>query len=734
MTEPTSTSVNGQLSTNLGHASVVYHTELSKRKLSMDEAAAQGIYYLDANACRELVGGRKQEAVAIPYHDLQGNPIPGFVRVRYLGHIPEQYNKYGQRKGSGTHYYFPRGFDWQMVASNPSVKLIITEGEFKALAIAQALAHEKLIGQFAVCAVAGVSCALAKGQAKLHADLQEFKWEAHSHSVRVEREVYVCYDYDGQNKGNAPGEPRAEVAQAEAQLVVLLKGAGATVKLCRVGSFTTSPNEKYAVDDFLHSGRNLLELLMRSEEPAHNTIPGNKNRLYEFAAKYVICGKHYLELTTGAMYSENDMRVVTGDMSYIDAGPRGGQAIKYIYQDYARWNKRVVLKGRTMDPRYMGRKITPDNYYNSCPDFPYRPVEGPVDPWLRFTRYFFADMPELEGLWHQWVGHAVQLPWIKQHTCWQFLSSETGKGKSFIAEWCGKMFGVLHRVMGPGDAFERHNALLEGIVWLVVNEPSTDFESHANQIKHLVTSPEIVINPKGIGQYTIPNYINCIFTSNRPYVSVMEKDSRREIVYSPKSADKQVVKDLVQAVVDWCATEHGLEKMLYYYGTVDLTGYDPKAPAVMTSDKQQAQSLAQNSYTSFATQILDMVYARLKDREMAIILPVRAVRGWYGFVEGGFKSVTSNQLKRGFHQYNGLVEFYNDDKGEPYIFIGTNKYPSLLKCDPKSVELIQEASKKVADSLSKEFYDGLLNATGAASFKQLLNQAGGGGLLSGASF
>ena len=129
----------------------------------------------------------------IPYFDLKGKTTE-FFRFRYLQDRPStgfaalgdpvgKVRRYGQPSGSGSHVYLPPLLDqsWAEIAADPSVSLVITEGELKA-----------------ACACSlGVPCiglggvynwrAGKQGQ-ELIPDLEAFRWE--------DRHLVLCFDSD----------------------------------------------------------------------------------------------------------------------------------------------------------------------------------------------------------------------------------------------------------------------------------------------------------------------------------------------------------------------------------------------------------------------------------------------------------------------------------------------------------------------------------------------------------
>jgi putative DNA primase/helicase len=132
--------------------------------VSDDFLARAGCHHVGGDECVKLYGCRA-EGIAIPFHLLDGQPIGDnkkpFARIRLYDGTQSQ--KYHQRGGSGTHIYIPHNFR----ALARGATLVLTEGEFKALSLAE--------DGFAAIGLPGISGAMRNvdGEPKLHNELVE---------------------------------------------------------------------------------------------------------------------------------------------------------------------------------------------------------------------------------------------------------------------------------------------------------------------------------------------------------------------------------------------------------------------------------------------------------------------------------------------------------------------------------------------------------------------------------
>lgn len=126
--------------------------------------SSAGCSHVGETECLRSFGFRA-EGIAIPFCTLGGKPVldngKPFVRIRLYNSTEAQ--KYHQRNGSGTHIYVPHNF--RELPRNAT--LILTEGEFKSMALAEA--------GFCALGLCGISGAMrtVEGEPKLHGELAE---------------------------------------------------------------------------------------------------------------------------------------------------------------------------------------------------------------------------------------------------------------------------------------------------------------------------------------------------------------------------------------------------------------------------------------------------------------------------------------------------------------------------------------------------------------------------------
>jgi len=188
-----------------------------------------------------------------------------------------------------------------------------------------------------------------------------------------------------------------------------------------------------------------------------------------------------------------------------------------------------------------------------------------------------------------------------------------GMGKSAIPEFIAEMLGIGENApaaaLGPDDLFGNFNGILKGKIFVVVNEPSSDREDHSAKLKNLITGKEIVINNKYGAQYVIKNYVNYVFTSNKPYITHMGNSSRREAIYKCPTFDQKDIFDRVSQMMAWARKDggKGFSFVLNWYLNRDIAKFDPYAAAPKTKYKEQAIALSKTPTEDFAQELSQWV-------------------------------------------------------------------------------------------------------------------------------
>jgi len=263
--------------------SAKHEEELRKRAISREFALASGVRTAADNELRELnfqaslpceERSKGLQGICFPYVDLdlmaeaawRIKPDTGFTLAD--GSHP----KYLSRIGDRVRAYFPHTTTRELLA-DPKVNAVITEGEYKALAIAEALEKAEPKRKFAVIGLQGVNGGWHRerhvvptadgghekrpvGPPGLIDDLQAVEWK--------KRTVYVCFDSDVASRKHASAFKQSKYAGAwgaEFVLAELLRARGAEVRIVEIPDGGDS--EKVGADDYIarHGRYAFLKLL-----------------------------------------------------------------------------------------------------------------------------------------------------------------------------------------------------------------------------------------------------------------------------------------------------------------------------------------------------------------------------------------------------------------------------------------------------------------------------------------
>ncbi len=233
-----------------------HEEELRKRAISPEFALASGVRSAADNELRDLnfqaslprdERSKGLQGICFPYVDLEQNSEaawrikPDSTFTMSDGSHP----KYLSRIGDKPRAYYPHTTTLELL-SDPKANVVITEGEYKTLAIAEALQKVEQKRRFAVIGIQGVNGGWHRdkkvvptadgghekkptGPPHLIDDLQAIEWK--------KRTVYICFDSDIASKKHASAFKQSKYAGAwgaEFILAELLRAQGAEVRIVEI--------------------------------------------------------------------------------------------------------------------------------------------------------------------------------------------------------------------------------------------------------------------------------------------------------------------------------------------------------------------------------------------------------------------------------------------------------------------------------------------------------------------
>lgn len=594
---------------------VVEDMELSA--MSLDEAKEAGISVYGIQGATGCI--------LMPTFNLQGEKSL-IGRVRFTGQatridpktrMPKPI-RYSQPKGIYIPPYFARTTARQVrSARDKDINLFITEGEFKAAVVAWAMRQLGIDDEWVVIGLRGVSMhtpdVTVTNYQGLHHEIRQFDladWSAGGMIAGAKRrKIVVCFDWDAPKEGdendkrNDPMDLKPQVKLEEDKLCAKLHVLGGDPHKVRLAEISEVLEEKLAIDDMIlaHGPQILNQVLYEAKRWCHNPISVTyrfgtvaKSAMGTRLARYNQI--MWVDLCTRAIFTSRNNAVEALSSYKLEAPVLSGGQSKDVIKPALKWDF-IADDGYAGTHEFdllpasrKGVAISPDGTINLWKGWCREPMAGDVGPWLKWTKLFFSREPEFEQHFHRWVGHLVQSPAQRHTTSIVFSSRDEGSGKSFTAESIANMLGVGNGqpagVVGSGAIFDGFNDNMAGKVLIVANEPSSDNEDHSAKWKDARTAPFISINKKYGAKYDMPNRLNFMVTTNKPYVTKVNDRTRRDAIYKPEGLNLTEVREVIRSVVEWMAVG-GYSIMLDWYMKLDLGGFSTSDPAPITKSREQ---------------------------------------------------------------------------------------------------------------------------------------------------
>lgn len=529
--------------------------------------------------------GPDAQAIEIPYFDIDGRQL-SFSRYRLLKSNKGLFSpitfKYYQPKGSNAEIYLPPSIDWKSVSDDVYENIIITEGEFKAIATSEA--GYNCIG------LGGVSSFQSKKHGvALLSPLDKFKWQS--------RQVYIIYDSDLISNIN--------VRMAQYKLAKLLCDLGAKVFTAFVGS---DGDSKMGLDDaIVKYGPDVVESLLQKAEPF--TLYDEIEKLNEEVMYNVAKGKIY--------YYNQDVYISVQDF-------KNRMANRFIYKQtfdsegepkiervnlYKEWMEsplRLTVFDEKFAPgsteTFIQDQTSGYTYYNSFRGFDIQPldkVEGienkkSVKLFMQLLKFIFSTSTDEDLNWFMhWMAEGLRNPNIKMRTAVVIWSNMEGNGKSTIGNLLAKLYGRYASNITSAILKSQYNSFIRNKLFIMSDELTgeevdnvKDTKRYMDQLKNLITQDEVVINAKYISEYTIKDYAKYFFTSNNVNMISISNFSRRFfIIHAP---EEKLPRSFYTDFYDTVFSDKGLREIMTFllnYEVDKVIALNSDAPA--TEAKQE---------------------------------------------------------------------------------------------------------------------------------------------------
>ena len=507
--------------------------------------------------------------------DRAGEAKP-FARIRYLQE-PRTRKSFGRKKkvqrytqpiDSGVFPYFPMGtaINWGEVLSDKRQKIVITEGEKKALA--GCLAGVPTVG------LGGVFNFL-DGGALLPA-LQRVYWKS--------RDVYICFDSD------AATNPMVMTAEARLAELLALK-MGAKVHLVRLPDGENG--DKQGIDDMIVNhgpaawhealdqarfmGKLDVEVSKLNEEIAWVEEEG---KILDIKPNQYISKDNFV---VGSRYSTRNVLVANAKG---DGVKRLSVAKAWLTHEHARRYGKTVF-----DPSTTEHTIETDygQAYNLWQGW--EAESGDVKPFLRLHNYVFRNLPaDHRDFALKIMAYKFQNPDKKVNMA-IILVGKKGSGKSMWAKFMRLAAGEYGVAQESAALMYDFNGWLERAQVVVFDEALPQHiasKQGSERFKSLITEDTLSINEKYRVAKQCKQYAQFIVTANDRKIGSFDSDDRRMFVVDAGEKHPEG-KAFYGPIGDWMLYNNGPQKLAHYLLSYDLDGWTPPAEPPETREKYMAR-------------------------------------------------------------------------------------------------------------------------------------------------
>lgn len=455
-------------------------------------------------------------------------------RIRYYRsgfQAQTEAGKYGQRANTPPALYVPLPLLESRELGDPSVPIVLVEGEFKAIAL-NIIANSMSITVLPL-ALGGVSSWQSNKLGwDLLPELANIKWGG--------RAVYLAFDMDGATNPH--------VALALSKLFNKLSSRGAMCKM-----LTWPLDEGKGIDDYLTNkglpNESWRELLGKAQLPLHilNVLEMNKRFVYVEGEQKVFDTLNQKWITVrsfGGEFFTEKFKVQTG----VRSTAQGPVAVFTQYTNGSYWlqsSLRRAVAGMQFVP---GGPSTVEEaapfsdaklkYMNTWRGWGLglnskviKPVQGDVAPFYKFIQATFGhEDPRHADYLIRRLAWMFQQPTVK-HPTWIYLVGAPQQGKSALIKLIASLIGEVYVSNIDERALSSSFSEWRAEKLLITLDDSSIQQRHLMQqlLKRLTTEESSQIEKKYQSQYTAPNYSTFFFAANGTE-ALLEHDDRRALV------------------------------------------------------------------------------------------------------------------------------------------------------------------------------------------------------------
>jgi hypothetical protein len=576
---------------------VMASSKLESSGLTWGDGQLLGIEVIDREVAESL-SGHSLVSLKLNYLDpitgrgLQDWPkSPPYWRLRFLEEAHEfedlsgKKKRYVQPANSAPVAYYPANQDWSEILPDPSIPIVITEGELKA---AKACKEG-----FPCIGLGGVDSFQAKRMGVVWLESLDFpNW--------VGRNVYICYDNDSRTNPN--------VLAALQRLAEELQARGAHPHVLSLPDLN-GPEEKIGLDDYLiheNGGPEEFAELLHESEPL-----GLSRALFYLNEQYIYVGDPGLiikESTNGKISAGAFKEHVAAPTIFIsrEFDNEGNIRTKSV-SGAAAWIKWPLRRAVDKLTYFPGKDSFIDLKgvwcYNTWKGWGTTPREGNVSLFLDLLDHIFIGSDKGAKEWFlKWCAYPLQYPGVKLYSDCLIYGRRQGTGKSLIGYTLGKIYGDNFTEINQENLHSGNNDWAENKQFVMGDDVTgSNKREDADMLKKLITQKKLRINIKYVPTYEVPDVINYYFTSNHADAFFLDDDDRRhfihEVVCSP-------LDEAFYAEYDLWLDSDGAAAVFDYLLKLDLGDFNPAAPAFRTAAKERMINDVQSDLGGWVRKLL----------------------------------------------------------------------------------------------------------------------------------
>lgn len=494
--------------------------------------------------------------------------------------------------------YWPRVMhvDHRKSMQDISTGILITNGEEQSLCAQMQVLKEGL--PFSCVALGGID----KWPSFIN-HFRHFGYCASASGKTVRRPIIISMDWNRENYA---------AQAAEDALYDFFASTGAVVTILRWPINGSMGEQK--LDEYIVGGGSIMSAIEHSVQLDINPM----NRRY-FNARYAKFEGGVIRLSDAARLTTAQFTSQYSHLNSIVTSPSGRVARAYHAKEWLDNPYVPVVTGTFFEPwgiwetrespHLRGTELNLFSGWGCVPE------AGDIEPFHKLIDNLFKE-PAHKDWALQWIAHLVQRP---NDICSTYLALSSilhGTGKGLFARTLRLMVGERYCVAGTKEAWiGRFNGEWEGKLLVLTDElmmsKPEDRRRMGERVKGIVGNPVISIEKRGEMPAEHHNPIRFVFTGKSDKIAHLDPADRRAAVFESITA---LDPDFGEQYDRWLRAPGIRAALLHYFGHLDLSAWNPGAPAIKTLARLASVQSSAGPLMAF-----------IEDLQANIILPDRDI-------------------------------------------------------------------------------------------------------------